>query len=91
MQFKLDENLPVELANLFGEAGHDAVTVLDQGLGGAGDPDVASACLRERRTIVTLDTTSLTSGRIRLTNMLASWCFASTAKRVTMFWKSLRG
>ena len=56
MQFKLDENLPVELANLFGEAGHDAVTVLDQGLGGAGDPDVASACLRERRAIVTLDT-----------------------------------
>ena len=56
MRFKLDENLPAELANLFGEAGHDASTVLDQRLGGATDPKVASACVRERRAIVTLDT-----------------------------------
>ena len=56
MRFKLDENLPVELADLFREAGHDAVTVLDQGLGGARDPDLASACVREGRIIVTFDT-----------------------------------
>lgn len=56
MRFKLDENLPAELAELFRQAGHEAVTVLDQGLGGASDPDVASACVREHRAIVTLDT-----------------------------------
>ena len=56
MRFKLDENLPAELANLFGEVGHDASTVLDQRLGGATDPSVASACVREQRAIVTLDT-----------------------------------
>ena len=56
MRFKLDENLPAELVNLFGEAGHDAVTVLDQRLGGASDPEVAAACVREGRAIVTLDT-----------------------------------
>ena len=56
MRFKLDENLPCELATLFSKAGHDAVTVLDQGLGGVRDPDLASACVREGRAIVTLDT-----------------------------------
>ena len=34
MKFKLDENLPNELALVFRNAGHDAVTVLDQGLSG---------------------------------------------------------
>ena len=56
MRFKLDENLPIELAEAFREAGHDAVTVLDQDLGGARDPDLASTCLREGRAIVTFDT-----------------------------------
>ena len=40
MRFKLDENLPVEFASLFRRSGHDAVTVLDQGLGGARDHDL---------------------------------------------------
>lgn len=42
MRFKLDENLPIELVEAFREAGHDAVTVLDQDLGGARAPDLAS-------------------------------------------------
>ena len=40
MRLKLDENLPGELARLFIEAGHDAVTVLDQEIGGATDATV---------------------------------------------------
>ena len=56
MRFKLDENLPVELVGLFREAGHDAVTVLDQNLMGARDSDLASVCMREGRAIVTHDT-----------------------------------
>ena len=56
MRFKLDENLPVELAEMFREAGHDAVTVLDQHLMGARDSDLASVCIREGRAIITLDT-----------------------------------
>ena len=55
MRFKLDENLPADLAGMFRAAGHDAVTVLDQNLGGAGDSDLASVCIREGRAIVTLD------------------------------------
>ena len=34
LKFKLDENLPTEAAEVLCSAGHDAVTVLDQSLGG---------------------------------------------------------
>ena len=56
MRFKLDENLPVEFASLFRRSGRDAVTVLDQGLGGARDPELASVCSEEGRVLVTFDT-----------------------------------
>jgi predicted nuclease of predicted toxin-antitoxin system len=56
MRLRLVENLPSELARLFIEAGHDAVTVLDQDIGGATDAIVVSACLSEGRAIVTMDT-----------------------------------
>jgi predicted nuclease of predicted toxin-antitoxin system len=56
MRFKVDENLPIEVAELLQQAGHDAVTVLGQGLGGRADPDIASMCQREGRALVTLDT-----------------------------------
>ena len=56
MRFKVDENLPVEVADLLGAAGHDAVTVNAQGVGGAKDPDLAGLLQRENRAFVTLDT-----------------------------------
>ena len=56
MRFKLDENLPVEVADMFREAGHDALTVLDQDLMGARDSDIAAVCMREDRILVTFDT-----------------------------------
>ncbi|MCY4113992.1 MAG: DUF5615 family PIN-like protein [Chloroflexi bacterium] len=55
MRFKLDENLPLQLKRHFTESGHDAVTVLDQGMGGATDAEVASVCLGEERILVTQD------------------------------------
>jgi predicted nuclease of predicted toxin-antitoxin system len=55
MRFKLDENLDVQLAGPLAEGGHDAETVLSEGYSGRGDEDIYEACLRERRTLVTLD------------------------------------
>ena len=55
MRFKIDENLPTQLRDMFTESGHDAVTVLDQELGGAPDASIASACLAEERVLVTQD------------------------------------
>lgn len=56
MRFKIDENLPIELANLLEEQGHDARTVVQQNLVGASDIDVLQVCRREKRALLTLDT-----------------------------------
>jgi predicted nuclease of predicted toxin-antitoxin system len=56
MRFKIDENLPQEAATLLCQAGHDALSVIDQSLAGSTDPDLVSICQREHRALVTLDT-----------------------------------
>ena len=55
MRVKLDENLPLQLKRLFTEAGHDAATALEEGLGGATDAEVVSVCRAEERVLVTQD------------------------------------
>ncbi len=55
MQFKIDENLPVEAAQVLNVAGHDALTIHDQRLVGEPDPRVAAVCIAEHRSLVTLD------------------------------------
>lgn len=55
MQFKIDENLPVEAADILRRAGYDALTVFDQGLSGEDDPRIAVICREERRIIISLD------------------------------------
>jgi predicted nuclease of predicted toxin-antitoxin system len=55
MKFKVDENLPVEVAELLRDFGYDATTVLEQQLGGASDKNVAAICREEDRVIVTID------------------------------------
>lgn len=56
MKFKIDENLPVEIAALLRQTGHEAATVLEERLGGVADSYIASVCHREERVMVTLDT-----------------------------------
>ena len=56
MKFKIDENLPVEVAELLRQAGYGATTVYDQNLGGKADAEIASVCQEEERALVTLDT-----------------------------------
>ena len=55
MRFKVDENLPLEVADLLRAAGHDAEGVHEEGLSGAPDQQVLAAAVSERRTLVTLD------------------------------------
>ncbi|HEX3417960.1 MAG TPA: DUF5615 family PIN-like protein [Stellaceae bacterium] len=55
MKFKLDENLSRRAADLIRAAGHDAVTVVSQGLRGAADETVFEVCTAESRALVTLD------------------------------------
>ena len=55
MKFKLDENLPVELADDLRGLGHDADTVVSEGLRGAPDPVVVEAARAVDRVLLTLD------------------------------------
>jgi predicted nuclease of predicted toxin-antitoxin system len=56
MKFKIDENLPVEAAELLRTAGYEALTVHDQQMTGATDLTIATVCQAESRAILTLDT-----------------------------------
>jgi len=49
-------NLPVDVANLLTEHGHDAMTVFHENLAGAPDSDISVAFQNEKRALVTLDT-----------------------------------
>jgi len=54
-KFKVDENLPSEVAEQLTTAGHDALTVLDQQMSGHVDSAVMDVCRNEGRALVTLD------------------------------------
>lgn len=54
-KFKIDENLPCEVSDLFNAEGHDSLTVNEQNLGGCHDRDLISICGKEKRILVTLD------------------------------------
>ncbi|MCB9098819.1 MAG: DUF5615 family PIN-like protein [Anaerolineales bacterium] len=56
MKFKIDENLPVEVAEMLQQAGYEAATVYDQNLAGEDDHKLALVCQFERRALITLDT-----------------------------------
>jgi len=55
MKFKLDENLPVELAADIRAAGHEAETVHDEGLTGSVDPLLLQQAHAEGRALLTMD------------------------------------
>jgi predicted nuclease of predicted toxin-antitoxin system len=55
VRFKLDENLPVELALELCAMGHDTDTVADEGLCGEPDPTVVEAASTADRILLTLD------------------------------------
>ena len=69
MKFKVDENLPVEVAELLQNAGHDATTIQDEKLVGADDDEIAPVFLKEERAFLTFD--SLTFAPIHLLSTLA--------------------
>ena len=55
LRFKLDENLPIAVKAALVIQGHDALTALDQSLGGEEDRKIAAICAEEDRILVTLD------------------------------------
>jgi len=55
MKFKIDENLPSDIAADLRAAGHEADTVIDEGLIGAPDTTILARVQAEGRTLLTMD------------------------------------
>jgi predicted nuclease of predicted toxin-antitoxin system len=55
MRFKLDENMPEDLATDLATLGHDAATCRQEGLAGGRDATVAAHAKAEGRILVTFD------------------------------------
>jgi predicted nuclease of predicted toxin-antitoxin system len=55
MRFKIDENLPVETADILKHAGHNAETVHSESLTGVNDQNLSEVCQQEERILLTLD------------------------------------
>jgi predicted nuclease of predicted toxin-antitoxin system len=55
VRVKLDENVSVRAKALFVAAGHDAESVIDEGMPGVRDEELLAVCAREERVLVTFD------------------------------------
>jgi len=55
VRLKPDKNIPASAAAVATQLGHDADTVIGEGLAGAPDADVLMAATREHRMLLTLD------------------------------------
>lgn len=55
MKFKIDENLPAEIADDLRALGHDAMTVVDQGMAGFDDALLMVRVEDESRVLMTMD------------------------------------
>ena len=55
LRFKIDENLPVEIADLLTDAGYEAETVWSEHIQGSSDKELLELCQVENRIMVTLD------------------------------------
>jgi predicted nuclease of predicted toxin-antitoxin system len=52
---KIDENMPIDAAQLLRASGHECDTVYDEALSGARDERVVERCRVEQRALLTLD------------------------------------
>ena len=55
MKIKLDENMPVSLCRDLQTLGHDADSIMDEGLAGASDESVWTETQRDARFLITQD------------------------------------
>lgn len=55
MRVKLDENMPAAMTELLRQAGHDALTVAEEGLGGIADPRILQVAAADDRVLMTFE------------------------------------
>ena len=55
MKFKIDENLPIEIIDEIRGLGHEADTVINEGLKGFADPQILAAAKTAGCVLLTMD------------------------------------
>ena len=55
MKFKIDENLPIEIIDEIRSLGHEADSIIDEGLKGFADTEILAAAKTSRRILLTMD------------------------------------
>ena len=80
MKFKIDENLPSEVAADLRNLGHEADTVFDESLVGAEDPVLLAAASGRREYCLPWTKASRISSSIRPRNGPEWFCFALLAQ-----------
>ncbi|MBF0110847.1 MAG: DUF5615 family PIN-like protein [Magnetococcales bacterium] len=87
MKFKVDENLPAEAASFLRSAGHDALSVLNQSMGGASDGQVFRICQEEQRILVSWTWISPMSRHIPLPGARELWCCGLPGRTRSRSWR----
>ena len=90
-RFKLDENLPRDAAALFGAAGHDVQTVLDEKLGRKSDRKIIEVAREEGRILVTLDVDFADIREYPPSEFPGIWVLRSPSQAVASLLSLLRG
>ena len=88
MKFKLDEHLPVEFADDLRQAGHDAMTVIDQGLSGSDDGSLMRVVQAESRVMLTMDKGIANVTAYPPARFLESYCFDHSKRVVVLCYSS---
>jgi predicted nuclease of predicted toxin-antitoxin system len=52
MKFKIDENIPIDVAEILINSGHEPSTVYDENLAGTKDEIIAARCIHEKRVLL---------------------------------------
>ena len=87
MNFKLDENFGTRTQRIFRELGHNADSVIDEGLGGASDIALYQVCREHGLCLVTLDLDFSDVLRFPPQGTGASSSFVARAIRALACWK----
>ena len=88
MRFKVDENLPAEVAESLRASGHVADTVEDEGFPGAPDEKVVAASAADGRVLFTLDKGIATGCDIPQPLIAASFYSGRNQWAVERYWPS---
>ena len=81
MKFKIDENLPIEFAELLQNEGYGASTIYSENLKGAKDPTVIAVCQQEQRVLITLDLDFAGYSDLSTATIRRNYCFEGEQTR----------